>query len=68
MTEAEIREGLREFTRAHDMPIEGSAAVALMACAKTCAMNSAKLQNRNVVVILCGGNINPETLRGAIAA
>ena len=66
VTEAEIREGLREFTRAHDMPIEGSAAVALMACAKT--MNYAELQDKNVVVILCGGNINPETLREAIAA
>ncbi len=68
VTEAEIREGLREFTGAHDMPIEGSAAVALMACVNTCAMNRVQLQNKNVVVILCGGNINPETLRGAMAA
>lgn len=64
VTEDEIREGLREFTRAHDSPIEGSAAVALMACAKS----SLELQDKNVVVILCGGNINPETLREAIAA
>jgi len=64
VTEEEIREGLREFTRVHDMPIEGSAAVALAACMKA----SSEIQDRNVVVILCGGNINPETLREAIAA
>ncbi len=63
VTKEEIRGGLREFPGAHDMTIEGSAAVALMACVK----NSAELQDKNVVVVLCGGNINPETLREAIA-
>lgn len=64
VTEADIREGLRQFTQAHDMTIEGSAAVALMAC----VTHSQGLEDKNVVVVLCGGNINPDTLREAIAA
>ncbi len=58
VTEEEIKEQLRLFIRNHDMIIEGAAAVAAASYLKTCE----KVAGRNVVVLICGGNINRETL------
>ncbi len=52
VTEEEIKNALVEFRRAHDMPIEGAAGVALASCLKT----SGRLDGLNVVAIVSGGN------------
>jgi threonine dehydratase len=59
VTEAEIRDSLLEFIQAQHMLIEGSAAVAVAACKK----QGARLAGKNVVVVICGGNISLETLK-----
>jgi len=59
VTESEIKESLREFIQAQHMLIEGSAAVAVAACKK----QADRLAGKNVVVIICGGNISLETLK-----
>jgi len=59
VTESEIKESLREFMQAQHMLIEGSAAVAVAACKK----QGDRFAGKNVVVIICGGNISLETLK-----
>jgi threonine dehydratase len=59
VTETEIQESLVEFMQAQHMLIEGSAAVAVAACKTT----GDRFAGKNVVVIICGGNISLETLK-----
>jgi len=59
VSEAEIKESLRQYLQVHHILIEGSAAVALAACVK----QGDRLAGKNVVVILCGANISVETLK-----
>jgi threonine dehydratase len=59
VTEAEIKKSLREFIQAQHMLIEGSAAVAVAACKK----QGDRLAGKNVVVVICGGNISLEVLK-----
>jgi len=59
ISETEIRESLKEFIQTQRMLIEGSAAVAVAACKK----QADRFAGRNVVVIICGGNISIETLK-----
>jgi threonine dehydratase len=59
VTESEIRESLREFMQAQHMLIEGSAAVAVAACKK----QGDRFAGKNVVVVICGGNISLEILK-----
>ena len=59
VSEAEIKESLRQYMQVHHILIEGSAAVALAACVK----QGDRLAGKNVVVILCGANISVETLK-----
>jgi threonine dehydratase len=59
VTELEIKESLLEFMQSQHMLIEGSAAVAVAACKK----QADRLTGKNVVVIICGGNISLETLK-----
>jgi len=59
VSEAEIKESLRQYLQVHHILIEGSAAVALAACVK----RGDRLAGKNVVVILCGANISVETLK-----
>ena len=58
VTESEIKESLREFMQTQHMLIEGSAAVAVAAFKK----QADRWAGKNVVVIICGGNISLETL------
>lgn len=58
VSEAEIAESLCQFIDAHAMLIEGAAAVAIAALKQ----QADSYQNRNVVVVLCGGNIDSATL------
>jgi threonine dehydratase len=62
VTEEEIKESLREFIQTQHMLIEGSAAVAVAAFKK----QADRFAGKNVVVIICGGNISIETLKTII--
>jgi threonine dehydratase len=62
--EEEIVAALRDWLDAEGTPIEGAAAVAVAACRRT----AARWAGRTVAVVICGGNIDPERLRGALAA
>lgn len=59
VTEEEIGVSLREFMQTRHLLIEGAAAVAVAACKK----QAHRFADRNVVVIICGGNISLETLK-----
>jgi threonine dehydratase len=62
VTEEEIKESLREFIQIHHMLIEGSAAVAIAACKK----EGRQFAGKNVVAVVCGGNISLETLKSIL--
>jgi len=62
VTEAEIAAAMRAFMGVHAMMIEGSAGVAIAAYLKT----RARWAGKNVVVVLCGANIDLQTLRGVL--
>jgi len=59
VTEDEIKTSLRQYLQIHHMLIEGAAAVAVASCVKM----ARRLSGKNVVVVLCGANISPETLK-----
>jgi len=59
VSESEIKDSLREFMQSQRMLIEGSAAVAVAACKK----QGNRFAGKNVVVVICGGNISLETLK-----
>ena len=62
VSENEIAEAMREFIDTHHMLPEGAAGVAIAGMKK----NVAAYQGRNIVVIVCGGNISRETLKTVI--
>lgn len=62
VSETEIRDAMRAFIDSHHMLLEGAAGVALAALLK----EGRRYEGQNVVVIVCGGNISRETLRGII--
>jgi len=62
VSEVEIAESMREFIDSHHQLAEGAAGVAIAAMKKA----AAGFQGRNVVAIVCGGNISRETLRQVI--
>ena len=59
VTEEEIADGLRLFMKTHHMLIEGAAAVAVASYLKMLD----RCIDKNVVIIICGSNIGPETLK-----
>jgi len=60
--EAQIAEGMREFIDNHHQLPEGAAGVALAGLRKV----ADDYRDKNVVVIVCGGNISRDTLRAVI--
>jgi len=62
ITEAEIKEALRQYLQIHHILIEGSAAVAAAACVK----QGNRLAGKNVVIVLCGANIGLELLKSIL--
>ncbi len=62
VSEDQIAETMRQFMDAHHMLLEGAAGVALAGL----NLRADKYKNKNVVVIICGGNISRETLRKVI--
>jgi threonine dehydratase len=62
VSEEEIAASMREFIDSHHQLLEGAAGVAIAAMKKA----AAGIKGRNVVVIICGGNISRDTLRTVI--
>jgi threonine dehydratase len=62
VSEEEIAVAMREFIDAHHMLLEGAAGVALAGLKQL----GERYRGRNVVVIICGANINRETLERII--
>ena len=58
----EIEEALRMFVRTQRMLIEGAAAVAVASFLKT----RRRFSGKNVVIIICGANMNTDTLKGIL--
>jgi threonine dehydratase len=63
VTEDEIADGLRLFVKTHDMVIEGAAAVAVASYLKI----QDRFRGKNVVIVICGANISPVTLRKVLS-
>ena len=63
VSETEIASALRLFIETHQKVIEGSAAVAIAAMIK----EKKRLKGKNVVVIICGGNIDDKILEGIMS-
>lgn len=59
VSEEEIRDAIRLFMKTHHTPIEGAAGVAIASYLK----KKECFQDRNVVIVICGANISPETLK-----
>jgi threonine dehydratase len=62
-SEAEIASQMRQFMSAHQQLIEGSAAVPIAALIS----ERARWAGKNVVVVLCGANVDLETLQAVLA-
>jgi threonine dehydratase len=62
VSEDEIADAMRQFIDSHHMLLEGAAGVAIAGCTKT----AEDYRDKNVVVVICGGNISRETLRKVI--
>ncbi len=62
VSEAEIATAMRDFIAAQNQVIEGAAAVALA------TLGRVDVRGRRVAVVLCGGNVSPDTLRQVLAA
>jgi threonine dehydratase len=62
VSEEQIAEAMRQFIDAHHLLPEGAAGVALAGL----KLRAGEYQGRNVVVIICGGNISRETLKKVI--
>jgi threonine dehydratase len=62
VSEEQIAEAMRQFIDAHHMLPEGAAGVALAGL----KLRADQYQGKNVVVIVCGGNISRETLKKVI--
>lgn len=64
VSEDEIREALLRFIETQHLLIEGSAAVAIAAFLK----QSEKFHGKNVVIVICGGNIGLAMLKSILCA
>ena len=62
VSEAEIAAAMRDFMDSHHMLLEGAAGVAIAGL----RANKEQYAEKNVVVIICGGNISRETLQRVI--
>lgn len=59
VSEDEIKESLRLFTKIHHMLIEGAAAVAIASYLQM----AEEVEGKNVVIVLCGANMSISTLK-----
>ena len=65
VTEAEIAAAMRGFHADHHMAIEGAAGVAVAAWRKICGRNADA--DANVVIVICGGNVDFTKLESVLA-
>lgn len=63
VTEEEIKTSLKQFIQNQHMLIEGAAAVAVASYQKT----RDRFAGRRVVVVICGANVDLETLKGVLS-
>lgn len=61
VTEDEIKKAIKLILEKHHLVIEGSAGVAVASFIKM-----AKIRNKNVVLVICGGNISMDKLKSII--
>lgn len=61
VSEDEIRQAMRAVLETHHLAVEGAAGVPLAAYRR----HAAEWRDKNVVVVLCGGNVSPDALRSA---
>ena len=59
VSEEEILAGMRYVLEEHHLIVEGSAGVAIAAVRKL----EPRLRSQRVVLVMCGGNVSPETMR-----
>ena len=62
VSEEDIGQAMRSFIDSHHMLIEGAAGVAIAGC----LAKKEEYLGKNIVVIICGGNISRETLKQVI--
>lgn len=62
VSEDQIAEAMRQFIDAHHMLPEGAAGVAIAGL----KLRADQYKDKNVVIIICGGNISRETLKSVI--
>ena len=62
VSEEQIAEAMRQFIDAHHMLPEGAAGVALAGL----KLRADRYRDKNIVAIICGGNISRETLKKVI--
>lgn len=62
VTEEQIAHGMREFIDSHHMLLEGAAGVAVAAFLEV----ASDYVGKNVVIIICGGNVSRDTLKKVI--
>ena len=62
VSEEEIVSAMQEFIDSHHMLLEGAAGVAIAGLLQ----RPARYEGKNVVVVVCGGNISRETLKKVI--
>lgn len=62
VSEEQIAHAMREFIDSHHMLLEGAAGVAIAGFLET----ADDYKGRNVVIVICGGNISRETLKKVI--
>ncbi len=62
VTEEQIAHAMREFIDSHHMLLEGAAGVAIAGFLEV----AEEYKDKNVVIVICGGNISRETLRKVI--
>ncbi len=62
VTEEEIGDGMRQLIDSHHMLPEGAAGVAIAGFLKT----ASDYRGKNVVIVVCGGNISRDTLKKVI--
>ncbi len=62
VSEEKIAEAMRAFIDSHHMLLEGAAGVAIAGLLQT----AKDYKDKNVVIIVCGGNISRQTLKKVI--
>ena len=66
VSEEAIAEGVRTIAHKHHNMVEGAAGTAVAAFMDMARTQPSRLGGKNIVIVLCGANIDPEVLRGIL--